>query len=196
MLCCLAALWCLVPVWYWTKCWHLAEVVTVTVMTANPRPSTELSEAWFRPYDTLSKRHIPLDQFGESYLIRSSHALNLAFGTWWADHPPSPFKVPLRCGLAAPWKWRVQGHSHCARRPIVHVHVHSFVILTNCRTSASISSNEKALWFTPYGPITHAEQARVSQKGACSFTFTNSNCSRVANIPFFSWRLLQSHVRA
>jgi hypothetical protein len=166
--------------------------VTVTVMTATLRPSTELS--CFKPCDTLSKhisRRIILDQ-----TLRSCHAMNLAFGTWWADHPPSPFKVPLRCGLAAPWKWRVQGHSHCARRPIVHVHVHSFVILTNCRTSASISSNEKALWFTPYGPITHAEQARVSQKGACSFTFTNSNCSRVADILFFSWRLLQSHVRA
>jgi hypothetical protein len=33
----------------------------------------------------------------------------------------------------------------------------------------------------PYSPITHAEQARASQKGACSFTFTKSNCSREAD---------------
>jgi hypothetical protein len=124
-----------------------------------------LQTMWYfiRAYFTWSIWRIMLDQ-----TLRSSHAMNLAFGTWWADHPPSPFKVPLRYGLAALWKWRVQGHSYCARRPIVHVHVHSFLILKNCRMSASISSNEKALRFTPYGPITHAEQARVSQKGACS----------------------------
>ncbi len=36
-----AALWFLVTVWYWTKCWHLAEAVTVTVMTAALRPFSD-----------------------------------------------------------------------------------------------------------------------------------------------------------
>ncbi len=127
-LCCLADFWFLVFSEPNHQCWHLAEVVTVAVMTGTLRSSTELS------CDTLPeilKAYFPILRIvlDQNPPHMAYHELNIRYLVGWSPTHP----IQSATESAAPWKWRVQDHSHCARRPIVHLHVYLFLFLKNCR---------------------------------------------------------------